>query len=120
MREHGRRIARDPRNRPLEPVVARLRAHQRQGAEIWIVSGSCATWIAPALRHHGIPFSRILGSRLRSFAGGLIVDVRCVGAVKPTLVEAAAGRRAIVWTDAYGNERGDLPMLALARQRWMV
>lgn len=120
LREHGRRIARAARHRPIPAVVGRLQTHQRRGDEIWIVSGSSPTWIAIALRHHGVPYTRIVGSRLRFFAGGLIVSERCVGPDKPRRVEAAASGRAIAWTHAYGNERSDLPMLSLARYRWMV
>ena len=120
MREHGRMVARTSRHRPIPAVVKRLRAHHDRGEEIWIVSGSSPIWIAITLRHHGIPFSRIVGSQLRFFAGGLIVDERCVGPDKPRLIEAAASGRAIAWTHAYGNEPSDLPMLSLARYRWMV
>ncbi|MFO7562193.1 MAG: HAD-IB family phosphatase [Enhygromyxa sp.] len=120
LREHGRRIARATRHRPIPAMVERLQSHHRRGDEVWIVSGSCPTWIAIALRHHGLPCSRIVGSRLRFFAGGLIVSERCVGRDKPRLVAAASANRAIAWTHAYGNERSDLPMLSLARYRWMV
>jgi phosphatidylglycerophosphatase C len=120
LREHGRRIARAARHRPISVVVERRLDHHRRGDEIWIVSGSSPTWIAIALRHHGVPYSRIVGSRLRFFAGGLIVSERCVGPDKPRRIEAAAAGQVIEWTHAYGNEPSDLPMMALARHRWMV
>ncbi|MCB9569581.1 MAG: HAD-IB family phosphatase [Myxococcales bacterium] len=107
------------RPRLLAPaVVAAARAHLEAGRALWVVSGSSPLWIREVLAAEGLR-ARVIGSRARLRAGGLVLERRCVGREKVRRIAADTRGRTIRWRHAYGDAASDRPMLGLAeRATW--
>lgn len=100
-------------------ATAVLAAWRAQGVRVCYASASPTTWLRPLLaRLDGGP-RRVVGSRLRCFAGGVVIAGRdCRGLEKLRRVERVLG--AAVWLCAYSDHPHDAPLLARAARRVVV
>lgn len=97
-------------------VLARWRG---EGVRVCYVSASPTTWLRPLLRRLDGGPCRVIGSRLRFFAGGVVIAGRdCRGVEKPRRVDQVIG--AAVWSCAYSDSPHDAPLLARAARRVVV
>jgi HAD superfamily hydrolase (TIGR01490 family) len=98
------------------PAVACLRGHARGGVEPVFVSGSFPAALRPLARHLGV--ETILATTLLAEGGrytGAIGDPQTIGAGKARAAAAFAARTGVelAQSHAYGDDRSDLPLLAL-------
>ena len=116
--DHARRLASEPGARVYRDGLAALMTHQRSGDRVVIVTGSgcdLATAFCTAL---GLEDVRVVGSTLRSSAGGWVVDEHCVGARKVAMLTAVGVTPP--WAVVYTDSASDLPLLRLAERRCIV
>ncbi len=100
----------------MRELVRRLQA---SGCEVWVVSSSNEWVIRAAMKHFGIPDSRILAAKVE-IDDGIATDrlIRVPsGAGKPKALREAV-RKAI--DAAFGNARWDTEMLAMATDAFAV
>lgn len=100
----------------IEPAVAALRGHARAGVEPVFVSGSFPAALRPLARHLGV--ETILATTLLAEGGrytGAIGEPQTIGPGKAQAATAFAARAGIELArcHAYGDDRSDLPLLAL-------
>ena len=99
--------------------MARLAAHRAAGDRCVLVSASLDLWLQPWAQRHG--FAAVLCSQLAADAdgraSGRLAGANCFGAEKVRRLEAwlAGTRPRLV---AYGDSRGDLPLLDFADEGW--
>ncbi len=115
---HGERYAVEELPAMLCPeMMKHVARHRAQGHRLLLVSASLDVYLAPWCRTHGM---ELLCNRLESasavltgrYAGGDI-GVRKAEAIR-TYCDLSRHSR----IHAYGDSREDLPMLALAQERW--
>lgn len=100
-------------------ATAELARWRARGVRVGYVSASPITWLRPLLRRLDGGPARVIGSRLRFFAGGVVVAGRdCRGAEKPRRVDQAVGPA--IWCCAYSDNPSDAPLLARAARRVVV
>lgn len=95
-------------------ALAEIKKHQREGAEIMVVTASAEDWVAPWCRREGIA---CLGTRLQVRGGnitGKIAGENCNGPEKVRRIRAAVDLSAYDQVIAYGDTGNDRPMLRLA------
>ena len=116
--QHGEQYASEVLPRVLRPeMMARLQDHQARGDEVAIVSGSLDVYLQPWCSRHGLA---LICNRLETDAGlhtGRYANDDC-GANKVARIRARYRLEAHARVYAYGDSREDLPMLALAQERW--
>lgn len=100
----------------IEPAVACLRGHARSGVEPVFVSGSFPAALRPLARHLGV--ETILATTLLAVDGrytGAIGDPQTIGSGKARAAAAFAARTGVdlAQSHAYGDDRSDVPLLAL-------
>jgi HAD superfamily hydrolase (TIGR01490 family) len=100
----------------VQPVLERLRAHQAQGVEVALVSGSCAEILVPLAQDLGV--RHLLVTQLETLGGALtgeVVGMPAIGVGKRLLVERFLQHAQADPADcfAYGDHLSDLPMLEL-------
>jgi phosphatidylglycerophosphatase C len=102
--------------RLLDPAaMRRLRAHQRAGHAVWIVSASPEIYLLPWAA--GLGIDGVLASRLEFRGGrftGALLGANCFGPEKLRRAERALGRLGGRIVHAYGDSAGDREMLAAA------
>lgn len=97
-------------------ALARWRA---RGVRVCYVSASPTAWLRPLLRRLDGGPHRVIGSRLRCFAGGVVIaGPDCRGHEKLRRVDEALGPA--LWLCAYSDHPHDAPLLARAAQRVVV
>jgi len=106
--------------------VERIRRHQAEGTEVWLVSASTAFYLEPVKEHLGI--DRLIGTRLHvddsGVCSGLIDGHNCRGVEKTLrIAEVLAATDCMVdyatsW--GYGDTAGDIPMLMLCANKTAV
>ena len=98
-------------------MLRRLQQHQSQGDEVVIVSGSLDAYLQPWCAQHGLA---LLCNRLESKDGMLTgrYEAGDCGADKVARILARYDLQTYAHITAYGDSREDLPMLALAQERW--
>lgn len=124
LRSDGERFARDRIPGMLRPdTFARLRAHQEQGHRCVLVSASLDLYLLPWSRAQG--FDACLSSSLSTDESGNVTGTlqgaNCHGEekvrrIKLLLEESPPPSR----TYAYGDSRGDLPMLAIVDEGYLA
>jgi HAD superfamily phosphoserine phosphatase-like hydrolase len=100
----------------MRELVRRL---QESGCEIWAVSSSNEWVIRAAMKHFGIPDSRILAAKVEvdgDTATNRLIRVPS-GSGKPLALREAADKEIDV---AFGNSRWDTEMLAMAKHAFAV
>jgi len=95
-----------------------LLAHQRCGDRVVIVTGSSSDLAAAFCEAIGLEDVRVVGSTLRSRAGGWVVEDHCVGGHKVKMLTAAGVTPP--WAVVYTDSASDLPLLRLAERRRVV
>ena len=98
-------------------MMQRIQQHQSQGDEVVIVSGSLDVYLQPWCTRHGLA---LICNRLEASAGLLTGRYQTddCGAHKVARIRARHDLQAYARITAYGDSREDLPMLALAQERW--
>jgi phosphoserine phosphatase len=100
----------------MRELVRRL---QENGCEVWAVSSTNEWVIRAAMKHFGIPESRILAAKVEVDAG--IVTDRLIrvpsGSAKPKALREVVGKGIDA---AFGNSRWDTEMLAMAKHSFAV
>ena len=102
----------------LEPLIRpsgrqRLRWHQARGHEVRIVSASLDLWVAPWAAAHGVPLlATATAWREGRFAG--LGGPNCNHDEKVRRIDADLDRGGFDVVHAYGDTRGDHPMLQVA------
>lgn len=104
-------------------VMQSLRAHQEAGHRVAIVSASPAVWIEPWARLNGIDSVIATRMAVADMGGactytGRFEGVNCNGEEKRRRVEAAFPRGQFHLV-AYGNSRGDYPLLRYAHEAYL-
>ncbi|MEC5144666.1 HAD family hydrolase [Chitinophaga sp. 212800010-3] len=92
-----------------------IRRHQQNGHHVVVVSASAQDWVAPWCRANNIV---CLATRLEvkhRFITGKIDGVNCNGEEKVNRIRQAYRLENFEEIYAYGDSKGDLPMLALAQ-----
>ncbi|MFZ0759811.1 MAG: HAD-IB family phosphatase [Candidatus Sulfotelmatobacter sp.] len=100
----------------MRELVRRLREN---GCEVWAVSSSSEWLIRAAMRHFGIPESRILATKVeleRGMATDRLIRVPS-GPGKPQALREAVKKEIGA---AFGNSRWDAEMLAMAKHAFAV
>lgn len=97
--------------------MERLRRHQQQGHQCVLVSASLDFYLQPWVKHQGL--DGLLCSRLRVKDGkvsGLLDGSNCYGDSKRERIQEWLDTRKFDAIYAYGDTKGDYPMLRLADQ----
>jgi len=115
VRDAARRFARDTLPGMLRPAAIRcLDRHRSEGRRCLVVTASPEIYVMPWAASRGI---EAIGSRLAVDAGGRLTGGHdgpaCDGAEKLRRLRAAVGEDVRI-LHAYGDSRGDLPLLAAA------
>ena len=106
--------------------VERIRRHQAEGTEVWLVSASTAFYLEPVKEY--LKIDRLIGTRLHvddsGVCTGLIDGHNCRGVEKTLrIAEVLAATDCMVdyatsW--GYGDTAGDIPMLMLCEHKTAV
>ena len=114
----GERFATEVLPGTLRPeMMHRLQQHQSNGDEVAIVSGSLDAYLQPWCAQHGLA---LICNRLEA-EGDLLTgryEGGDCGADKVARISARHDLGTYARITAYGDSREDLPMLALAHERW--
>jgi HAD superfamily hydrolase (TIGR01490 family) len=101
-----------------EDAWNRLMEHQQRGDQICVVTASPEVWIKPWCEQHGFT---CIGSKLAYDAEGRFTGVlegaNCHGPEKVRRIQEVIQLDGYAIRYAYGDTKGDLPMLALAQHR---
>ena len=104
-------------------VMQALRTHQEAGHQVAIASASPSVWIEPWASRHGI--SVVIATRMavtdtggKHRFTGLFEGANCNGEEKRRRVEAVYPRERFRLV-AYGNSRGDYPLLRYAQEAYL-
>jgi HAD superfamily hydrolase (TIGR01490 family) len=102
--------------------MAILDQHLRAGDYCVLVSASLDLWLQPWVERHGL--HALICSRLEvdveGRVSGYLLNGNCHGQEKVRRILAWAKGRDILISHAYSDSRVDLPMLALARQAYLL
>mgnify|MGYP003531147011 FL=1 len=98
-------------------MLHRLQQHQSQGDEVVIVSGSLDVYLQPWSAQHGLALICNQLETQGDLLTGRYQGDDC-GANKVARIQARYDLEAYARVHAYGDSREDLPMLALAHERW--
>jgi phosphoserine phosphatase len=120
MMEAARRFVDQSFTSQIFPEMLELvRRLQQDGCEIWAVSSTNEWVIRAAMKHFGVPESRVLAAKV-ALDGDLASDrlVRVPsGPGKPQALREVVGQGIDV---AFGNSRWDAEMLAMAKQAFAI
>lgn len=101
----------------IDDGMLRLREHVAQGDRVVVVTAA-PLWLAGRLLAPFASDLTVIGSELRRSGGGWIVKRHCRGMEKcRMLLEAGYGK---AWRWAYSDSADDAPMLARAREAFLV
>jgi phosphatidylglycerophosphatase C len=104
----------------LPEALEEIQALETQGHEIVFVTASASAWITPLLEARGFEQRTLIATRLKRFAGGVVVDGHnCFAEEKVRRIEETLGR-ALTWAKGYSDSVADLPMLRLCTERILV
>ncbi|APJ03871.1 HAD-IB family phosphatase [Silvanigrella aquatica] len=99
------------------PTFEQLNA---QGVEIVIVTASGQTWVRGMLHGKFSNFKTIIGTKLRFFAGGVILKSRnCYQEEKIKRIHEILGHD-FIWHSAWSDHIADLPMLLKSQERYII
>jgi len=93
---------------------------RNEGIEIVIVTASGQTWVRGMLHGKYPHFKLIIGSKLKFFAGGVILKSKnCYHKEKIRRIQEALGEN-IIWQSAWSDHIADLPMLLKSQERYVI
>lgn len=115
----GKRFSSEVLPRLVAPsAMDRLRAHERAGHGVVIISASLELYLNPWAEAH-IRDGVVLGTRLREDEGlvtGVLDGLNCVGPEKVQRLVEWAGDLDAYYLFAYGDSRGDFDLLSCAQE----
>ena len=101
-----------------QEALVRLKEHLSRGDKVYIVTASPEEWVKPWCESMGI---ECIGTRLaydlRDRFAGHLIGANCHGVEKVRRIRQAIALDEYPVRYAYGDSRGDLPMLGLAQHR---
>jgi phosphatidylglycerophosphatase C len=116
--EHGEWLVASGQSVFIDEGLTRLAAHVEQGHRVVIATGCLELLARTLLRSAGFGHVALVGSTLRPFLGGMVVDRHCFGPNKiPMLAERGFPPP---WSIAYTDHHCDLPVLRLSEARFLV
>lgn len=99
------------------PIFEQLK---EEGIEIVIVTASGQTWVRGMLQGKYQNFKLIIGTKLKFFAGGVILKSKnCYNEEKIKRIHEALGSN-IIWQSAWSDHIADLPMLLKSQERFII
>lgn len=103
-------------------ILARLKKHQLEGAEVYVVTASIVDWVKPICE--ALAIEKVLGTELETDNDGKLTGKmstpNCYGAEKVRrLLEVEPDRKSYI-LHAYGDSRGDKEMFAEADYHTLV
>jgi phosphatidylglycerophosphatase C len=102
----------------LKDGLDRVAMHWKAGHEVIIATGALELLARAICDSAGLEGVVVVGSSLRRALGGLVADQHCIGARKiPMLTERGYPPD---WEFVYTDHYADVPILARARQRYLV
>lgn len=102
----------------LNQGLERLRQHIDHGDRVVVATGCIEVLALALLRRAGFDDVVVVGSSLKRQRGGLVRHEHCFGAGKISML--AARGYAAPWAVTYTDHPCDLPVLELARERFLV
>ncbi|MFC0679589.1 HAD family hydrolase [Lysobacter korlensis] len=118
VQEHIASLSDDPASIFLDAAVDRLREHLHQGHRVVIATGSPKPLARAFLRHAGLDNVPLIGTCLRSHAGGLARDPYCHGDDKLLMLQERGFFPP--WASVYTDHRSDLPILRHSSASYLV
>lgn len=104
----------------LPEALEEIRTLEAQGFEVIFVTASASAWIAPLLAAKGLHSRTLIGTRLKRFAGGVVLHgENCFGEEKVRRIQSDLGTD-LHWAKGYSDSIADLPMLRLCQERILV
>lgn len=101
--------------------IERLRWHQEQGHESVLVSASLDIWLEPWAKKNS--FTSIITTELElynSIITGKIKNKNCYGIEKKIRIKKWLFNKKPMRTYAYGDTAGDIQMLSIVDEGWMI
>lgn len=119
----GRRFANERLTSLLRPIgVERLRWHQKQGHVCVLVSASLDVYLAPWA--HDMGFDHWITSSLETDGADRVIGKlsggNCFGEEKVRRIKGWLTRKEVSHCYAYGDSTGDLPMLKMANEGYLL
>lgn len=113
----SREYAFDQLDRYVKPdALQKMKWHQAQGHRCILISASLEIYLKPWAERHG--FETVLGSRLETTASGFptgkLIGLNCWGEEKVRRLIEYAGPKENYVLYAYGDSKGDQPLLDMA------
>lgn len=100
----------------------RLQQHMRQGDSVCIISASIQEWIQPWARGYGV--DRVIATRIETDGNGTLtgrfLSSNCNGKEKVRRLLEEEPDRENYYLYAYGDSKGDIPMLEFADKGYMI
>lgn len=100
----------------------RLRQHMRQGDSVCIISASIQEWIQPWAKWHGV--DKVIATRIETDENGMLtgrfLSPNCNGKEKVRRLLEEEPDRENYYLYAYGDSKGDMPMLEFADKGYMI
>uniref|UniRef100_A0AB33JB71 HAD-IB family hydrolase n=1 Tax=Prevotella sp. GTC17260 TaxID=3236796 RepID=A0AB33JB71_9BACT len=117
-----RRYAHERRHILRASTLQILREALQEGADVYVVSASVDSWVAPFLAEENLEVT-VLGTQIEVKDGrltGLFSSRNCYGAEKVERLKAVLPAREGFHLTAYGDSRGDRELLAWADEGHLV
>jgi HAD superfamily phosphoserine phosphatase-like hydrolase len=95
-----------------ERIFAELGTQRSAGRRVVIATGTVPLLVRSLLRRRGLPPLEVVGSRLRAFAGGLVVETHCTGRCKVRELKRRLG--VTRWLAVYTDSHADRALIRMA------
>ncbi len=103
----------------LNGALEKIRWHLAQGHRVVVVSASLDVWLAPWIEEHSLELISTTLEFVNGRATGHFATPNCNGEEKVRRIKQYLELEKYDSIYAYGNSKGDLPMLSLADHRFM-
>ena len=94
-------------------ALSALREHQRQGDDVFIVSGAAQWLLEPMCTYLGIDAVTILGTTTKRTLGGMTTDFHCYKQNKVIKLSESGVPHTYQFLTGYSDSAADIPMLKL-------
>jgi phosphatidylglycerophosphatase C len=101
-----------------EAIFQELHRHLQAGDRVVIATGSLPVLVHGLFRARRLAYLPVVGSRMKSRWGGLVVDTHCVGRTKPRELERRLG--IVEWSTLYTDSFADRSLMRRARDITLV
>lgn len=103
-------------------VLNLLKWHKRQGHTVYIISASIEEWIQPWAKQHGV--DRVIATQAEVDKDGILTgrfrSPNCYGQEKKRRLQEMNPDRDSYYLYAYGDSKGDIPLLEFADEGKMI